>query len=379
MPWTRTVRISQNMPRLSLADAPLTEKIHKYKWRYEGYETVLIASLYSLDKTTNAMTWLAGPRLGRAHPSMPVFYPPNFVPAGGIHANPTMHPSGPTHGNSRPANHRYRRPPRSIPDHAFDPTQTILYPPSSDLIPPFPAFNSPMADSSTNTSTIPASQLPTGAAGTDSCPRFLGPVAPYLYNSPDCSSASGSSNGSTMSNLHPASHGSSYVTLTDDGSTSIPGTPYASQNVSISSESSHAYPPTFPQSFGQSETPGVSREIEHDEVHKVIIRRVPPGVTPQQLSEHLDKIMPRYVQHRKPRAGEDNKWSVIFSKEEDVNRAVERLKACEFRGKKLTAVRDTESVSRKQVGSSQSVYSASSSSTAQGHPMLMDPFQTRVL
>ena len=325
------------------------------------------------------MTWLAGPRLGRANPSMPVFYPPNLVPAGGVHANPTMHPLGPTHGNPRPANYGYRPPPRSNPDHAFDPIQTMLYPLTSDLTPPFPAFNSPMADSSTNTSTIPVSQIPSGAAGTDSCPQFLRPAAPYMYNSPDISSASGSSISSTMSNLHLASHGSTYVTLTDTGSTSIPGTPYASHNVSISSDSSHAYPPTFPQSFGQSETPGVSREIEHDEVHKVIIRRVPPRVTPDQLSEHLDRIMPRYVQHKKPRAGEDNKWSVVFSKDDDVTKAVERLKACEFRGKKLTAVRDTENVSRNQVGSSQSVYSASSSSTAQGNSMLIDPFQTRGL
>ena len=310
---------------------------------------------------------------------MPVFYPPNLVPAGGVHAIPTMHPLGPTHGNPIPANYGYRPPPRSNPDHTFDPIQTILNPLTSDLIPPSPAFNSPMADSSTNTSTLPASQLPSGAAGTDSCPQFLRPAAPYLYNSPDISSASGSSISSTMSNLHLASHGSTYVTMTDTSSTSIPGTAYASHNVSISSGSSHVHPPTFPQSFGQSETPGVSRQIEHDEVHKVIIRRVPPGVTPQQLSEHLDKIMPRYVQHEKPRAGEDNKWSVVFSKEEDVVKAVERLKAYEFRGKKLTAVRDTESVSRKQLESSQSVYSASSSSTAQGNPMLMDSSKTKVL
>ena len=325
------------------------------------------------------MTWLAGPSLGRANPSMPVFYPPNVVPAGGIHANPTMHPLGPTHGNPGPANYGYRPPPRSIPDHTFDPIQTMLYPLTSDSIQPFPAFNSPVADSSTNDSTLPASQLPSGVAGTHSCPQLLRPAAPYLYNSPNISSASGSSISSTMSNLNLASHGSTYVTLTDTGSTSIPGTPHASHNVSISSDSSHAYPPTFPQSFGQSEAPGVSREHDHDEVHKVIIRRVPPGVTPQQLSEHLDKIMPRYVQHKKPRAGEDNKWSVVFSKEEDVNKAVERLKGCEFRGKKLTAVRDTESVSRKQFGSCQSVYSASSSSTAQGHPVLMDSFKTRFL
>ncbi|KAM0796159.1 hypothetical protein BDR22DRAFT_558564 [Usnea florida] len=325
------------------------------------------------------MTWLAGPRLGRANPSMPVFYPPNLVPAGGIHANPTVHPSGPTHGNPRPTNYGYRPPPRSSADHAFNPIQPMLYPRTNDLIPPFPAFNSPMADSSTNTSTLPASQIPSGAAGADSYAQFLGPAAPYLYNSPDISSASGSSISSTMSNLHLASRGSSYVTLTDTGSPSIPGTPYASHNVSISSDSSHAHPPTFPRSFDQLKTLGVSPEHEHDEVHKVIIRRVPPGVTPQQLSEHLDKIMPRYVQHKKPRAGEDNKWCVVFSKEEDVNKAVERLKACEFLGKKLTAVRDTESVSRKRIGSSQSVYSASSSSTAQGNAMFMDPFQTRVL
>ena len=325
------------------------------------------------------MTWLAGPRLGRANPSTPVFYPPNLVPAGGIHANSTMHPSGPTHENPRPTNYGYRPPARSSADHAINPIQQMLYPRTNDLMPPFPAFNSPMADSSTNACTLRASSIPSEAAGTDSYAQFLRPAAPYLYNSPDISSASGSSISSTMSNLHLASHGSSYVTLTDTGSTSIPGTPFASHNVSISSDSCHAYPPTFPQPFGQLETTGVSRELEHDEIHKVIIRRVPTGVTPQQLSEHLDKIMPRYVQHKKPRAGEDNKWSVVFSKEEDVNKAVERLKACEFWGKKLTAVRDTESVSRKQVGSSQSVYSAISSSTAQGKPMLMDPFQTRVL
>lgn len=286
-----------------------------------------------------------------------------------------MHPLSPTHGNPRPANYGYRPPPRSNPDHAFDPIQTMLYPPTSDLIPPFPAFNFPMADSSTNTSTL----IPSRAAGTDSCPQFLRPTAPYMYNSPDISSASGSSISSTMSNLHLASHGSTYGTLTDTGSTSVPGTPYASHNVSISSDSSHAYPPTFPQSFGQSETAGVSRELEHDEVHKVIIRRVPPGVTPEQLSEHLDRIMPRYVQHKKPRAGEDNKWSIVFSKEEDFINAVKRLKACEFRGKKLTAVRDSESVSRKQVESSLFVHSASSSSPAQGNSMLMDSSKTRVL
>lgn len=102
-------------------------------------------------------------------------------------------------------------------------------------------------------------------------------------------------------------------------------------------------------------------------------------MTPEQLSEHLDRIMPRYVQHKKPRAGEDNKWSIVFSKEEDFINAVKRLKACEFRGKKLTAVRDSESVSRKQVESSLFVHSASSSSPAQGNSMLMDSSKTRVL
>ncbi|KAF6230314.1 hypothetical protein HO133_004654 [Letharia lupina] len=346
-------------------------KIHHYVWRHEGYETVLQASLYLFDKTTGNMKPLTEFGFDGAIPSTFVSQPVNFVPAGTMHAHPGVRPSGSIQGNRRSAN---QRGPRSAPGHAFNPTLANPYPPSWDFMPPPPAFVSPMADSSMQTGIIPASQLSPGAAGVKSCPQFYGQAPPYLYNSPEIAGTSRSSSISTMSNTLLASCGSSYVALTDDGTTSIPGTPYASHNVSTSSERSHAYPGTPSSSPSQYGPLGISQGTERDQGYKIIIRHVGPGVTPEDLSKLLDKKMPRYVQHKKPKPGEDNKWSVTFSKEADANIAVERLRGCSecsFQGKKLQVIPDTSGAARRHKGSGAPILGASSSSTARG-PTIVD-------
>lgn len=77
------------------------------------------------------------------------------------------------------------------------------------------------------------------------------------------------------------------------------------------------------------------QETASDEAYKIIIRHVPASVTQKELSEQLDQKMPRYVRHERPKQGDDNKWSVEFSKEEDAEKAKERLHNIDFKGRKL--------------------------------------------
>ena len=343
-----------------------------YVWRHGGYETKLEASLHLFDKTTRHMETLAGTKLDGATLSMTGSPSGNLVPAGAMHAH-RVRPSGSVHGDRMSANQRGHGPPRSTPGHARNLTPGNPCLPSSDLMPQFPGFGSPMADSSINSSTIPAWQLSPVDAGTDPYQRFLGQAPPYLYNSPETASTSRSSSISTMSNTHLASCGSSYAMLTEDGKMSIPGSPYASHNVSTSTtEFSPAYPPTPSSPLSPSEPVGTSQGTERDMGYKIIIRRVLPGATAEQLSVHIDEMMPwQYVQHNKPMRGEDDKWSVTFLNEEVAMSAVERLDEVEFQGNRLQVIPDTRSAARRRMGSSGSSSDASSSSTARG-PAIVD-------
>lgn len=84
----------------------------------------------------------------------------------------------------------------------------------------------------------------------------------------------------------------------------------------------------------------------------------------------LDKSMRRYVQHEKPKQGEGNKWSVKFSNEEDAREAKEKLHNSEFKGWKLQVLLSNGGP-RKQINSSGSTKSATSSSIARG-PTIID-------
>ena len=290
-----------------------------------------------------------------------------------MHTHPPVRPSGSIRGNRMSTNQRGHRMPRSTPGHALEPFLASPYQPSSHCMPPLPGFGTPMVDSSITTGTIPASQLSPVAADTDPHQRFLGQPPPYYYNSPVLDSTSRSSSISTMSNTYTASCGSNYVTLTDDGTTSIPGTPYASHNVSTSSEFSHAYPRMPSNSLSQSETLGASQGNERDVGYKIIIRKLPPGMTSQKLSELIQKEMPEYEygQHEKPKRGENNKWSVTFLKEQVGIRAAARLAGVEFEGIKLQVIPDTRAAARRHTNSSGSTSGASSSSTTRG-PVIVD-------
>ena len=92
-------------------------------------------------------------------------------------------------------------------------------------------------------------------------------------------------------------------------------------------------------------------------------------MTPEELSKLLEKLH-LYAQYEMPKRGESDIWSVKFFKEEDAEKARERLNGVSFKGNKLSALRDNGGP-RRQTGRDAATTSASSSSTAHG-PVIID-------
>ena len=180
-----------------------------------------------------------------------------------------------------------------------------------------------------------------------------------LHNTPELSSSSRNSSVSAIPDAYLLARSPSYRTFQ-----SVPGSPYANLNSSVSSSSS-LYSPS--SSRNQFRSTHMVQDIARDEAYKIIIRHVPAGVTQKELSEQLDQKMPRYVRHERPKQGEDSKWSVGFSKEEDAEKAKERLHNLEFKGRKLKV----HVASRRRISNAGSNTSATSSSMNSG-PTIVD-------
>ena len=180
-----------------------------------------------------------------------------------------------------------------------------------------------------------------------------------LHNTPELSSSSRNSSVSAIPDAYLPARSPSYRTFQ-----SVPGSPYANLTPSVSSSSS-VYSPS--SSRNRSVSTHMVQNTASDEAYKIIIRHVPAGVTQKELSEQLDQKMPRYVRHERPKQGEDNKWSVEFSKEEDAEKAKERLHNLEFKGRKLKV----HVAPRRRINSGGSTTSATSSSMTLG-PTIVD-------
>lgn len=240
-----------------------------------------------------------------------------------------------------------------------------------------PAASIPMQDAFNNND---AAVLPHISAYTtilDSYQKPLGYLSPLvgdasevldlsrtLHNNPEFSPSSGTSSVSAIPDAYSPARSSSYSNFQH-----ISGSPYANRNSSISSSSS---PYTASSSRNQSGSLHAFQDIASNEAYKVIIRNVKAGVTHKQLSELLDQEMPEYsyVQYERPKQGEDNKWSVQFSKKEDAENAREQLHNLDFQGRKLK-VHLSDGAPRRQVNSGGSTTSATSSSMTPG-PTIID-------
>ena len=180
-----------------------------------------------------------------------------------------------------------------------------------------------------------------------------------LHNTPELSSSSRTSSVSAIPDACLPARSPSYRTLQ-----LVPGSPYANLNSSVSSSSSLYTASSSRNHFG---SPRMVQDTAKDEAYKVIIRHVPAGVTEKELSEQLDQKMPRYVRHERPKQGEDSKWSVEFSREEDAEKAKERLHNLDFKGRKLKV----HVAPRRRINSGGSTTSATSSSMTPG-PTIVD-------
>lgn len=171
----------------------------------------------------------------------------------------------------------------------------------------------------------------------------------------------------------PSEHDESELS---DWSRTLRNTPepsHSSRNSSVSaifsaSSTSNVYTPTH--SRNESESSYTFQDSASDEGCQVIIQNVGADETHDQLSQLLDQRMPRYVQHEEPKRGEDNKWSVKFSKEEDAEEAKEQLDNLVFKGRMLK-VDLSHGGSRRQINSGGSTTSATSPSSTQ-KPTIVD-------
>ena len=187
----------------------------------------------------------------------------------------------------------------------------------------------------------------------------LSDMSRMLHNTPVFSSSSRTSSVSAIPDAYSPARSSSYSTFQN-----TPSSPYANHNSSISSSSS-LYTPS--SSLEQSGSLHTFQHTASDEVYKVIINNVKAGVTHKQLSVLLDQKMPRhsYCTHETPKQCGFNKWSVEFAKEEDAEKAKERLHHLDFEGQKLK-VHMSNGAPRRQLSSGGSATSATSSSMTSG-------------
>ena len=240
-----------------------------------------------------------------------------------------------------------------------------------------PAATIPMQDAFNNNDAVVLPPISAYTTNLDSYQKPSGYFSPLvgdasevsdllrtLHKSPEFSPSSRTSSVSAIPNAYSPARSSSYSNFQH-----IPGSPYANRNSSISS-SSRPYTPS--SSSNQSGSLHAFQDIASNEAYKVIIRNVKAGVTHKQLSELLDQEMPEYsyMQHERPKQGEDNKWSVHFFKEEDAEKAREQLHNLDFEGRKLK-VHLSNGAPRRQVNSGGSTTSTTSSSMTPG-PTIVD-------
>lgn len=234
-----------------------------------------------------------------------------------------------------------------------------------------PAVAIPTYDTFNTVDAVLANRPSLYAASLDSYQQRLGHFSPSsepsdssrtLHNTPELSCSSRNSSISAIPDAYLSVGHNSYGI-----SNFIPGNPYSKHNSSVSSASN---PYTPANSRNQSGSSYTFQDTASDEACKVIIRGVQAGSTHEELSVQLDKSMRRYVQHEKPKQGEGNKWSVKFSNEEDTREAKEKLHNSEFKGWKLQVLLSNGGP-RKQINSSGSTKSATSSSIARG-PTIID-------
>ena len=234
------------------------------------------------------------------------------------------------------------------------------------LTQPLPAASIPTHDAFNNVGVALAPHISPYATNLDPYQQRLGPFSPCvsdaselpdlsrtLRNTPELSSSSRTSSVSAIPDAYLPARNSSYGSFHF-----IPGSPYPNYNSSVSSIS-NLYTPAH--SRNQSGSSHTFQDTASDEACKVIIRNVEAGVTHEELSELLNQRMPRYVQHERPKRGDDNKWSVKFSKEEDAEKAKDQLNNFEFKEHKLR-VHLSHGGSRRQVSSGCSTISEASSS-----------------
>ena len=235
------------------------------------------------------------------------------------------------------------------------------------FIQPFPAAEITTHNSFNDVGTVLAPHLSPDATNLNPYQQHLGHFSPSLghttelsdsssipFNTPELSSSSRNSSISAIPDAYLPARNSNYGAFQF-----IAGSPFANHNSSVSS-TSEQYTPA--NSRSQSGSLHTLQDLEIDEAYKVIIRYVKPGVTDKQLSTLLDEKLPRYgyVQHETPEQGQGNKWSVKFFREEDAEKARERLNGISFKGDELQVTRGNGGPRRK-----------SSSSTVQG-PIIVD-------
>ena len=235
------------------------------------------------------------------------------------------------------------------------------------FIQPFLAAEVTTHTSFNDVSTVLAPHPSPDATGLNPYQQHIGHFSPSLghtselsdsssipFNTPELSSSSRNSSVSALPDAYLPARNSRYGAFQF-----VAGSPYANHNSSASSTSEEYTPANSRSQSGSSHT---LQDTRSDEAYKIIIRCVKPGVTDKQLSKLLDQKLPRYgyVQHEMPKQGEGNKWSVKFFKEEDAEKARERLNGISFKGDKLQVTRGNGGPRRQ-----------SSSSIVQG-PIIVD-------
>ena len=164
------------------------------------------------------------------------------------------------------------------------------------------------------------------------------------HHTPELSPSSRTSSVSAISDAYLAANNSNYGAFHF-----TPGSPYSNHNSSVSNES-NSYTPAH--SHNQSGSSHTLQGATSDEACIVINWHVRAGATHEELSEQLDQKM-RYVQHEQPRRGENNEWSIKFSKKEDADKAQELLHDSIFQDQKLR-VHLSRRGPRRRIGSNHS-------------------------
>ena len=215
---------------------------------------------------------------------------------------------------------------------------------TQDSVPlqPLPAASIPTRGSCNNFDAVVAPALSPYAVNLDQYQQRLGQFSASvsdpsdfsdfsrtLHNTPDLASSSRNSSLSAIPDAYLPARNSSY-----GGFHFVPGSPYPNHISSISNTSN---PSTTANSRNQSGSSHTLQDTSNDDACKVMIRHVRAGVTHEEISELLDQKMPSYsyVQYERPKRGENNKWSVKFSKKEDAEKAKERLNGFDFKERKL--------------------------------------------